>query len=100
MPKYISHDYRCDKCDEQFVLTVEFDERDKVQCPQCGEILKRLISAPNFGRHSVVRNGEAKGILRDLLEVNSLETDLARGKITGKEDTARVESEIKKLKFD
>jgi putative FmdB family regulatory protein len=49
MPLY---NYSCDKCIEVYEFIVPLDELEKeVECPDCGENLKKLLSAPAFYIH-------------------------------------------------
>ncbi|MGI6558550.1 MAG: FmdB family zinc ribbon protein [Limnochordia bacterium] len=45
MPLY---EFQCQSCDHKFEELCRSSDTDKVKCPQCGEKVKRLISAFGF----------------------------------------------------
>lgn len=100
MPRWITYEYKCENCEEKIDLNVDFEERDKMQCPQCGEILIRLLSAPNFFRKSGTRNAKEKAIKRDIIESTYIEEELARGKVKDKEGIAKATKEYNKLIYE
>lgn len=46
------HNFACNKCEEIYEVFVSLDENDNtINCPECGEALKKIIAAPYFVVH-------------------------------------------------
>jgi len=46
MPLYI---YKCNKCKDEYEIKVSLDDFDTpIRCPECGELLKRVIQPVAF----------------------------------------------------
>jgi len=46
MPTY---DFICPECGEKFTEMVSISEKDKVHCPKCGSVPKRLFTGVSIG---------------------------------------------------
>lgn len=95
-----SYDYKCTYCNMVWTATVEYDDRDDVNCSQCGNLSSRLLNTCYFSKITTPLNSKERGWDKDLKEANEIEKSLAYGSLAKApiEDKARASKEIKKLK--
>lgn len=90
----ITYNYICEECALVFDELVEREDRDKPQeCPECGAVSTRTVSAPNFHRKSLP---DGNNRFEKLKKQRKLQRQAAEAKATGDHDTEKqIRREIK-----